>query len=85
MRIAVAPERRRLGVGSELLGAIVATASSQQVSYLACQHPAAEPAPGQLARALGLVVACRVVDGRAETLAILAQNGRGLDKRREVR
>ena len=77
--IGVAPERRRLGVGSELLGAVVATASGERLSYLACRHPAGEAAPERLARALGLSVARRVADGMAETVAVLARKGQALE------
>ena len=83
--IGVAPERRRLGVGSELLGVIVATATGEGLSYLTCRHPAGEAAPERLARALGLTVARRVADGMVETVAVLARSGRALDEQGENR
>ena len=83
--IGVAPERRRLGVGSELLGVIVATATGEGLSYLAGRHPAGEAAPERLARALRLSAARRVADGVVETVAVLAQNGQMLEEQGEGR
>ena len=78
--IAVTPERRRLGVGCELLGAMVAAASGEGLWYLTYRHPAGEAAPERLARALGLAVARRVADGMVETVAVLARKGQALDE-----
>ena len=83
--IGVAPERRRPGVGSELLGVIVATATGESLSYLTSRHPAGEAAPEHLARALRLSVARRVADGVVETVAVLAQNGQMLEEQGEGR
>jgi GNAT superfamily N-acetyltransferase len=60
--VVVAPERRRLGVGGELLQILVAHAQAMSLKTLACAHWADDPAPHQLVRSLALTAARRVRD-----------------------
>ena len=83
--IAVAPERRRLGVGSELLGSIVTEAQEEGLGYLTWCHRASEVAPDRLARSLGLLIGRRVVSGMVETVAVLARNEEASNERADNR
>ncbi len=83
--IAVTPERRRLGVGSDLLGSIVAAAQAEGLRYLTWRHRAGEVAPDRLAKSLGLLLGRRVAGGVAETVAVLARNEQALNEQGENR
>jgi hypothetical protein len=76
--ITVAPERRRLGMGGELAGLVVAAAQQQGLRYLTCGHRAGDPAGDRLARSLP--VARRVSDGVVWTVALLPQKKQGEDR-----
>jgi GNAT superfamily N-acetyltransferase len=49
----VTPERRRLGVGSELVAVVTTTAQELGLQYLAFRYRANDAAPQQLVRSLG--------------------------------
>jgi len=75
--IAVAPERRRLGVGGELASLIVSGAQGLGLRYLACRYRAADAAPYHLAGSLGLPLARRVDEGGTWTVIVLSRNEKG--------
>jgi GNAT superfamily N-acetyltransferase len=58
--IAVAPERRRLHIGSDLLARLVDEAVAWGLTTLACTHPAESATPLWLVRSLRLTAARRV-------------------------
>ena len=58
--IAVVPERRRLHIGSYLLGRLVNEAAAWGLTTLACTHPAEATTPLGLVRSLRLTAARRV-------------------------
>lgn len=72
--IAVVPERRRLGVGSELLGLVAAAAKELGLGYLTYRHCAGDAAPHHLARSLGLPLARRVNHGGTWTVIVLSRH-----------
>jgi GNAT superfamily N-acetyltransferase len=63
--VAVAPERRRLKVGSDLLHALLAETARRGVRRVFVTYPAHSPSADALIRASGLVAARRVVNGLA--------------------
>jgi ribosomal protein S18 acetylase RimI-like enzyme len=69
--IAVAPERRRLGVGNELAAMITAAAQDLGLQYLALRYRASDPAPRRLAQALGRPLGRRVDAGFVSTVIAL--------------
>jgi len=76
--IAVAPERRRLRVGSELMALLASAAAARGLRYLSCQHRSNDPAFDDFVRSLGRTVGRRVNDGTAKVVIILAPTGRVL-------
>jgi GNAT superfamily N-acetyltransferase len=70
LTVAVTPERRRLKVGSDLLGALLGRAGAEGLGYVACSHPVAVPAEG-LARSMGLITARRVHQGVATVVVVV--------------
>ena len=75
--IAVAPERRRLGVGSELASLIVTAAQGRGLRYLTCRYRASDAAPHHLAGSLGLPLARRVDQEGMWMVIVLARNEKG--------
>lgn len=61
--VAVAPERRRMKIGSDLLHLLVAEATRRGVRRLRVSYRADAPAADALIRSSGLVAARRVVTG----------------------
>jgi GNAT superfamily N-acetyltransferase len=74
--VAVTRERRRLKVGSDLLGALLGRAAAQGLHYVASSHPVAALAEGLapsegLARSLGLITAHRVHQGMTTVVVVV--------------
>jgi GNAT superfamily N-acetyltransferase len=69
--VAVTPARRRLNVGSDLLGALLRQAGTRDLRYLASSQPTAA-AGTALVRSMGLITARRVHRGVATLVVILA-------------
>lgn len=61
--VAVVPDRRRVGVGSDLLDALVAAASSHRIPFLTVRYDKANVAADGFTRASDQVVAYRTLDG----------------------
>jgi GNAT superfamily N-acetyltransferase len=70
-RVAVVPERRGLGVGSDLLQILVDEARTRGITALAYEHTASDPGPSRLISSLGLKAAHRVHEGRARTIVFV--------------
>jgi GNAT superfamily N-acetyltransferase len=72
--VAVTPARRRLKVGSDLLGALLRQPDIRGLRYLACSRPAvsAGTAGPALVRSLGLITARRVHQGMATLVVVVA-------------
>jgi GNAT superfamily N-acetyltransferase len=71
--VAVTPARRRLKVGSDLLGTLLRHAGTRGLRYLACcqRAGAAETASTALLRSMGLISARRVCQGAATLLVVV--------------
>ena len=61
--VAVVPDRRRLGIASELLHALADEAARTGLRWFLVSYPASELAADALVRTCGLTTARRVVDG----------------------
>jgi GNAT superfamily N-acetyltransferase len=79
--VGVVRDWRRLGVGTDLLGLLVAEAVARDLTTLTCVHAASDPGPRHLARAFGLTTARRVCAKTAVMVVILAKP---LPKRTEL-
>lgn len=66
VQVAVAPERRRLGIGAELLSVVVREASAGRGRRLIGSYPASAIEPRLLIESLGFVVARRLQCDHAE-------------------
>ena len=75
--IAVAPERRRLGVGGELASLIVTAAQRRNLRHLTCRYCVDNPAPHHLAGSLELPVTCQVDEDGTLTVVVLVRNEKG--------
>jgi GNAT superfamily N-acetyltransferase len=65
-QVAVAPERRRLGIGGELLGIMIREAAAAKARLLTGSSSASAVEARRLVESLGLVSARRVHGGRAD-------------------
>ena len=68
------PERRRLGVGSELLSVLAETAAELGLAYLTCEHWAANVAARHLGSTLALPLGRRIEAGLMRTVIVLPQD-----------
>jgi GNAT superfamily N-acetyltransferase len=69
--VAVMPARRRLQVGTDLLGALLRQSATQGIRYLVCSHPVVAPA-GDLVRSMGLTAARHVHQGMTTLVIIVS-------------
>jgi GNAT superfamily N-acetyltransferase len=75
--IAVAPERRRLGVGGELASLIVTAAQRRNLRHLTCRYRVDDPAPHHLAGSLELPLAHQVDGDGTWTVIALTRDEMG--------
>jgi GNAT superfamily N-acetyltransferase len=68
--VGVARDRRRLGVGTDLLELLVAEAVARDLTTLRCVHPASDPGAQRLVRALALTTARRVC-GKTTVMVVI--------------
>jgi GNAT superfamily N-acetyltransferase len=71
--VGVIRDWRRLGVGTDLLGLLVAEAEARDMATLTCAHSASDPGALHLVESLGLSAACHVYDEAAVTVVILSK------------
>jgi GNAT superfamily N-acetyltransferase len=71
--VGVARDRRRLGVGTDLLELLVTEAVERDLKTLTCVHSAFDPGPQRLVRSLRLTMARHVCDRTAAMVVILKQ------------
>jgi GNAT superfamily N-acetyltransferase len=69
--VAVTPARRRLKVGSDLLGALLLHAGTRDLRYLACAQPTVAAGTAEV-RSMGLITARRVHHGVATLVVVVA-------------
>lgn len=71
--VGVVRDWRRLGVGTDLLGLLVAEAEEGDLTTLTCVHSASDPGAQRLVQSLGLTSACYVYDKAAAMVVILSK------------
>jgi GNAT superfamily N-acetyltransferase len=72
-QVAVVPERRRLGIGGELVGILIHQAARNGARRLIGSHPASAIEARRMVASLGLVSARRVQDGSAKVVVFLPE------------
>jgi GNAT superfamily N-acetyltransferase len=70
--VGVIRDWRRLGVGTDLLGLLVAEAEARDLTTLTCVHSASDPGALHLVQSLGLTSAWHVYDNVAVMVVILS-------------
>ncbi len=70
--VGVVRDWRRLGVGTDLLGFLVAEAEERDLATLTCIHSSSDPAAHRLVQSLGLTTACHVYDQAAVMVVLLS-------------
>lgn len=71
VQVAVAPSRRMLGIGGDLLGAVLAKASACGLTSLSSHHASDALEPVRMANSTGLPVARRVRGNAAFSMILL--------------
>ena len=71
--VGVARDRRRLGVGTDLLELLVAESEARDLTTLTCVHSASDPGAQHLVESLGLTTACHVYDKTAVMVVTLSK------------
>jgi len=70
--VGVIRDWRRLGVGTDLLGLLVAEAEEQNLTTLTCVHSVSDPGAQRLVQSLGLTTARHVYDKAVIMVVILS-------------
>jgi GNAT superfamily N-acetyltransferase len=71
--VGVVRDWRRLGVGTDLMGFVVAEAEARDLATLTCAHSALDPGAQHLVESIGLTTACHVHDKAAVMVVVLSK------------